>query len=393
MAAQNPASRAPEFPATGARNERSPACRGLFRFGRPIDVRGVVCALGSGRGGRTDRSSLAGFHATSGDAGFDGAAAAFGSATAVIIGLVRVELVRPLLGATPPRAPAGHGVEGWSQHDAVVAVGRAQAHPERRAPAVDHKVALRARFAAIRWVRAGLGAPLFAATAALSSAARLQSSCPASESRSSSTRCSPVQTPASCQSRNLRQQVMPEQPSSRGSISQGMPERRTKTIPAKAARSSQRGRPPLGLGGSEGSSGSMAAQRSSETRGLFIPPQRSSRSFVRCSYSMPNNMEGAPRRRPHLLLKRRRQPTAPVSSCRRLLADVDPARRSAETIALAAPPVRHPPPAPHQDRRPRRRDEEPDHTAPAERMSGRADHASSARTAAAHDADLTARTD
>lgn len=56
MAAQNPASRAPEFPATGVRNERFPACRGLFRFGRPIDVRGVVCALGSGRGGRTGRS-------------------------------------------------------------------------------------------------------------------------------------------------------------------------------------------------------------------------------------------------------------------------------------------------------------------------------------------------
>jgi hypothetical protein len=104
-------------------------------------------------------------------------------------------------------------------------------------------------------------------------------------------------------------------------------------------------------------------------------------------------VEGAPRRRPHLLHQRRRQPAAPVSPCRRLLADVDAARRSAETIALAARPVRHPPPAPHQDRRPRRRDEEPDHTAPAERMPGRADHASPARTAAAHDADLMARTD
>ncbi len=43
-----------------------------------------------------------------------------------------------------------------------------------------------------------------------------------------------------------------------------MPERRTKMMPAKAARSSQRGRPPLGLGGSEGSSGAKAAQRSSD---------------------------------------------------------------------------------------------------------------------------------
>jgi hypothetical protein len=53
------------------------------------------------------------------------------------------------------------------------------------------------------------------------------------------------QMPASCQSRNRRQQVMPEpQPSSCGSISQGMPLRSTKRIPVKQARSGQRGLPP-----------------------------------------------------------------------------------------------------------------------------------------------------
>src|SRR5207344_266567 len=100
-------------------------------------------------------------------------------------------------------------------------------------------------------------------------------------------------------------------------------------------------------------------------------------------------VEAAPRRRPHLLLKRRRQPAAPVSPCRRLLADVDAARRSAETIALAARPVRHPPPAPHQDRRARRRVEIPHHAPPAERMPRRTADASRPPQVAAHGAGLT----
>jgi hypothetical protein len=54
--------------------------------------------------------------------------------------------------------------------------------------------------------------------------------------------------PASCQSRNRRQQVMPEpQPSSCDSISHGMPLRSAKRIPVKQARSGKRGLPPFGL--------------------------------------------------------------------------------------------------------------------------------------------------
>ena len=47
--------------------------------------------------------------------------------------------------------------------------------------------------------------------------------------------------------------------------------RYTKTIPLRATRSSHRGRPPLGLGRSQGSSGCIAAQRSLDTRGLLMP--------------------------------------------------------------------------------------------------------------------------
>lgn len=117
----------------------------------------------------------------------------------------------------------------------------------------------RPRLSAIRWVRAGLGTPLFAATAALSRDARLQATCPSSNRRSSSTRWSPLQTPAACQLGSRRQQVMPEQPNSRGSISQGMPERRIKMMPAKARRSSHCGRPPWGLGRCFGRRGAMAS--------------------------------------------------------------------------------------------------------------------------------------
>ena len=199
------------------------------------------------------------------------------------IGLVGVEPVGALARTATTVAHAWHGIQSGCRHHAVVPVGRAQSHFERGAPAVDHKMALCARFAAIRWVRAGLGTPLFAATAALSRLARLQSRGPAFDGRSSSTRWSLPQTPAVCQSRSLRQQVMPEQPNSRGSISQGMPERSTKMMPAKASRSSHRGRPPFGFGGSLGRSGPMASRRSSGTRGLLLASQRMSSGFVRRS--------------------------------------------------------------------------------------------------------------
>ncbi len=131
---------------------------------------------------------FAGFHATSGDPRPDGAGATLFAATPVIIGLVGVELLGPPARSPSPVPHARHRVEGGRQHEAVVPVGWAQAHPERGASPVDHKVALCARFAPIRRVRAGLGAPLFAAADALSREARLQSSCPASASRSRSTR-------------------------------------------------------------------------------------------------------------------------------------------------------------------------------------------------------------
>ncbi len=203
--------------------------------------------------------SLADVHTTAGDPGHNGAATAFGPAATMVISLVSVQLVRSAPGTSTPMPHGWHGIKGGCEHEAVMPIGSAQADPERCACPVDHNMALRARFAAIRRVRASGSAPFLAAMAQESSEARLQSSLSASARRSSRMRCRRVHTPAACQSRSRRQQVMPEQPISAGSTSQGMPERRTKRMPARAARSSTRGRPPLGLAGSGGRSGSIAA--------------------------------------------------------------------------------------------------------------------------------------
>jgi hypothetical protein len=58
-----------------------------------------------------------------------------------------------------------------------------------------------------------------------------------------------------------------------GSNSQGVPERSTSRMPVSTARSLIRGRPPLGLGGSGGRSGSITAQRRLHRRGLLMPLQ------------------------------------------------------------------------------------------------------------------------
>jgi hypothetical protein len=165
------------------------------------------------------------------------------------------------------------GIDGRLQHPRVVDVGCRLGHREGDSSAVDHNMALRARFAAIRRIRAGFSAPPGAGTLAESSEARDQSIWSAAPSWSSSAWCTWCQTPASCQSRKRRQQVIPEpQPNSWGSSSQGMPVRRTKMMPVSAARFGTRGRPPLGLGGSGGSSGATMFHRSSGKIGLAIRP-------------------------------------------------------------------------------------------------------------------------
>ena len=120
--------------------------------------------------------------------------------------------------------------------------------------------------------RSNFEPPPGAGTMPASRLARDQSSCSAPARVSNSFWCSRSQTPAACQSRNRRQQVIPlPQPISCGSISQGMPVCRTNRIPAKAARFEMRGLPPFGFSGSSGSRGSTICQSSSLTSCFAMP--------------------------------------------------------------------------------------------------------------------------
>ncbi len=209
-----------------------------------------------------------------GDAGLYAALAERLSPTREVVALVGVELrgalPRPawLARRTPDRLDLVHKLlEGLR----VVDVGGGENYGERGAPSVRNKVALRALFAAIRRVLADLLAPLLAGTLAESRHALDQSISSASPSLSSKARCSRRHTPASCQSRSLRQHVEPDpQPISLGSISQGMLVLSTNTMPVRAARFGTRGLPPLGLGGSGGSSGSTISHNSSVTNSFAM---------------------------------------------------------------------------------------------------------------------------
>jgi len=192
-------------------------------------------------------------------------------------GCRRVGFVRMQFGWTTTR-PTASASDRWNGiHHALglgyfVDVRRGRFDRERGAAGVDHKMALRARFAAIRWIRPS-ARPLFGAgTVAASKTTRDQSSCSASCKRSSKTRWSCSQTPAACHSFKRRQQVMPlPQPISGGNISQGMPVLSTNRIPVRVARLPNRGRPPFGLGFSGGRSGSITNHKASSISGLGMP--------------------------------------------------------------------------------------------------------------------------
>ena len=192
----------------------------------------------------------------------------------VVVGLVGVKLVGALPWSATGTLDGLYSVDELFEDHRVVNVRRADHHTERDAPSVRNKVALRALLSLIRRILSGFPAPLFAGMEAESRQARSHSIWSASPRRSKSVRCSRSQTPASCHSRKRRQHrqhVSPEpQPISWGNISQGMPLFSTKMMPLRAARSSRRGLPPRGLGGSGGSSGSMISHSSSLTNSLAI---------------------------------------------------------------------------------------------------------------------------
>lgn len=190
-----------------------------------------------------------------------------------IVALVGVNFRRAPAGCAAALANPGHGVQQGGEAQRVVRVGRPEERGERKPAAFHKEVMLGAELAAVGGVRPRLPPPFSAGTAAASKLARDQSIRPAAPSRSSSTWCSRAHTPAACQSRSRRQQLIPlPHPICAGKSSHGMPVRSTNRIPRKACRSGIGGRPPFGRGGRGGSNGATTAHSSSLTISLPILP-------------------------------------------------------------------------------------------------------------------------
>lgn len=103
-------------------------------------------------------------------------------------------------------------------------------------------------------------------------------------------------TPARCESRGPRQQVMPDaQRNSRGGIDQGMPDLSTSEMPVTAWRSPTGGRPLFGRAGRLGRSGATGVHRSSLTEGPTIDTSSVTlRSLARCPYRQSSSLPVKP---------------------------------------------------------------------------------------------------
>jgi hypothetical protein len=160
------------------------------------------------------------------------------------IGAISLHDVRAL--AWPANfSPEGrNGSYQQAQSLAVMHLSAAELNTQWNALGIGEKMMLTARFAAIRRVATRLEPPKTARTLLESATARDQSIRSAACNRRSNSLWSFSQTPAFCQSRSRRQQVMPlPQPSSCGRSSQPIPVFSTKRIPVSAARSLIRLRP------------------------------------------------------------------------------------------------------------------------------------------------------
>jgi len=190
-----------------------------------------------------------------------------------VVASVRIGRVRAALRPAGLSRHRWYGINQGDQLSDVVAVGRRKNGGQWNAVGVRKQVVLRTGLGSIRRVGPSLGPPKTARTLALSATARDQSMSSAPWSRLSSIWWMSCHTPASCQSRRRRQQVIPQpQPISWGRYSHGIPVFKTKSMPVSACRFSMGGRPPLGYARSGGKAGSMIAQTSSVSKGLAMSP-------------------------------------------------------------------------------------------------------------------------
>ena len=157
---------------------------------------------------------------------------------------------------SPLSLQAWDGINQCERLLRIVTIGSGQLNSERNPATVANQMTLAAQLGPVSRIRPRLRPPKTARIELPSTTACDQSISPKRASQSSKEKWISCQMPASCQSRNRRQQVMPEpQPSSCGNISHGIPLRSTERIPVRQARSCKRGVPPLGLRGGGGSNG------------------------------------------------------------------------------------------------------------------------------------------
>mgnify|MGYP006950019650 FL=1 len=193
------------------------------------------------------------------------------------VGVVPEERRRSAFGPSPRTLNWRNAIQQLDGRLAVMHVGRGGLNDQRDARGIGDQVAFAAFLAPVRRVGSGVAPQKTARTLALSMTARDRSILPSRPSRSSSRSRIRGQTPAAVQSRSRRQQVTPlPQPNSAGIIRQGMPVRSTNTMPVRQARLETGGRPPLGLGRSGGSRGSISFHSSSVTNvnAMTLPPYR-----------------------------------------------------------------------------------------------------------------------
>ena len=193
-------------------------------------------------------------------------------AVAMGLGIVAAVALERTWLATRTSSPTAHRrqcIDHRIEVGDVIDVGGRYLRDERDAAGIGDEVVLGARFAAIGWVRSSFFPPRTARTEPLSITVQRWSRRPRRRSSARSVSWSRCHTPVRCHRTKRRQHVLPEpHPIWRGNICQGRPDRRTKRIPVRMARSGMGVRPcrcPR-LGRRCGSSGSSRAQIASSIR-------------------------------------------------------------------------------------------------------------------------------
>ena len=161
-----------------------------------------------------------------------------------IIAAISQQAIRFFDGAAHLTGHRGNRLYQRHQLRHIMTIGAGHPDGQRNPLSFRYQMVFRAFFSAIRGIGAGFCPPKTARTEAESTTAREKSIWSACRNLFNKRRWILSHTPASCQSRSRRQQVMPlPHPISLGKSSQPMPVLRTNKIPVKAARSGMGFRP------------------------------------------------------------------------------------------------------------------------------------------------------